>query len=121
MRESKKSDSVSNVDIVQAQVDAYNAGSLEAFLLCYHPDVEVFNLSEMEPIIKGADEMRQRYGRIFRDNPHLQCQIRHRQDYGSFVIDEEFVTGHRDFPDGLRAGAIYQVVDRVIRTVWFTR
>ena len=109
------------VGVVQAQLEAYNARDLNAFMKCYHNDVEIYALSEMEPVIKGASEMREKYGEMFRDCPDLHCDLRSRLEFGSFVIDEEFVTGQRKFPEGTHIGAIYQVVDRTIRTVWFTR
>lgn len=110
-----------NADIVQRQVDAYNRRDLDDFLNFYHPETEVYNLSEMEPVIKGVHELREVYGRIFRESPALHCEVEYRKIYGDFFIDGEFVTGLKSFPDGLRTGVIYQVVDRRIRTVWFTR
>ena len=45
------------------QLAAYNAGDLDAFVACYHPDVVVW---EGEAVtVRGRDAMRERYADLF--------------------------------------------------------
>jgi uncharacterized protein (TIGR02246 family) len=103
--------------IVQRQVEAYNARDLEAFLAHYAEDVEVFGFPA-EPWMSGIDQFRERYGELFRNSPELHAEITTRIVRGPYVIDEERVTGMQDRPE-VRAVAIYEVRDGLIRRVWF--
>jgi hypothetical protein len=110
----------SAVDLVQRQVNAYNARDLEAFVNAYSTDVEFFELGERRPFASGRGDLRTRYGRFFAENPKLHCEIVSRIRQGDHVIDQERVTG---LADGrvLEAVAVYQVALGRIRRVWFLR
>jgi hypothetical protein len=93
-------------DAVDRQARAYNAGDLEAFLACYAEGV-VVESSEGAVVMTGRDEMRDRYSRLFSRSPNLHAEIVTRIRVGSYVIDEERITGH---PDGdAHAVAIYRL------------
>ncbi len=51
--------------LAQAQLDAYNAGNLDAFIACYHPDVQV--LDGETTTITGREQMRLRYRDLFEE------------------------------------------------------
>ena len=107
-------------DVVQRQVNAYNARDLEAFVSFFSPDVEFFDLGDPKPSLSGRNDLRLRYRTFFAKVPKLHCQITSRIVQGNRVIDHEKVTG---LPDGrvLRAVAIYEVALDKIRRVWFIR
>lgn len=105
--------------VVQRQVEAYNARDLDAFLACYAEDIEIFDLPNREPSMSGKEMLVGPYQKLFDQNPELNAEIKSRRVFDSFVVDEEFVTGAAKYPDGLRACAIYQVVNDKIRSVWF--
>jgi len=104
----------------QAQLDAYNARDIEAFLAAYAPDVILARLPGNEPFATGHDEMRKIYGKVFADSPDLHCTLVHRVCHDRFVIDHEDVTG---IPGRERVGAvaIYEVVDGLIVKAWFLK
>ena len=107
----------SPIDHVQRQVNAYNAGDVDAFAATYSPDIEIF----MHPdslIMRGQVAILERYGPRFSQNPKLHVQILDRITFGDYVIDEEHVTGLANGKD-LKAIAIYQIKDKLIRRVWF--
>ena len=106
-------------DIVQQQVNAYNARDLEAFLATYSPDIKIFNHPD-SLLYPGQEEMKKRYKALFENVPNLHVKIVNRITLGKFVIDQERVTG---FADGrvIRAVAIYEVEDGLIKRVWFIR
>jgi len=108
------------VDVVQRQVNAYNARDLEAFVDLYSADVELFNLGERRPFVSGRSDLRQRYGKLFASAPRLHCRILSRIDQGKYVIDQEKVTG-LEKDRAVQATAIYEVELGRIRRVWFVR
>jgi hypothetical protein len=103
------------VDAVERQVQAYNDRDVEAFVACYAQEV-VFENADGEPQTSGRDEMRKRYGELFDRAPNLHADIPSRIRVGSYVVDEERVTGS---PGGdIHAVAIYRLdgdglIDRV--------
>jgi streptomycin 6-kinase len=102
-------------DAVERQARAYNAHELEEFLVCYADDVIVED-AEGRVVMSGRDELRERYGRLFDAFPHQRAEIVSRMRVGSYVVDEERITGRRE--GDLHAIAIYHlngdgVIDRV--------
>ena len=104
----------------QAQLDAYNARDIEAFLKPYHPDVTLARLPGDEVFARGHDEMRAIYGPMFANAPDLHCRLVHRICHDRFVIDHEEVVG---IPGKSTVGAVatYEVVDGLIIRAWFLR
>jgi len=102
--------------IVQRQVDAYNAHDLEAFMATYATDAKVhFGLGADAKVLDPAG-MRVRYGNTFK-GPDLHCQILGRLVMGGRIIDREHVTGVPDV--GVReAVAIYQIKEGLIQEAW---
>jgi imidazolonepropionase-like amidohydrolase len=105
------------VDIVQRQLNAYNAREVDAFLATYHPDAQIFDFPDT-PAMRGHEEMRRIYGGMFAGAADLHAQVPTRIVAGNYVIDEEVVTG---LPGGrtIRGTAIYEVRDGLIARVWF--
>ena len=98
------------VDVVAAQVDAYNARDLERFLELYAPDT-VIEDGAGQVMMNGRDAMRAVYSQLFAQSPELHCEIRQRIRAGRYVIDEEEVTGFHlgGFPTEVRAAVVYRV------------
>ena len=102
-------------DAVDRQVRAYNEHDLDGFVDCYAVGVVVED-GDGVVLMSGRDEMRERYGRLFERAPDLHAEILTRIRVGSYVVDEERVTGR---PDGdMHAVAIYRLdgdglIDRV--------
>ena len=104
--------------IVQAQLEAYNARDLDAFLATYAEGAELFE-HPSKLLASGMAQLRERYAARFAD-PLLHAVVLRRIVVGNFVIDHERV--RRMFPEGLGtmdAVATYEVQgDRIVR-VWF--
>ena len=109
----------SPVDLVQRQLNAYNARNLEAFVATYTPDVVLYTFPD-RVILTGRDALRERYGRLFTENPGLHARLLGRITLGNYVIDREQVIGRADGRI-LNAIAIYQVQGGRIGKVWFIR
>lgn len=103
----------------QAQLDAYNAHDVDAFIACYAEDVVIRDLATGEISMKGRDAMRTSYGEMFERFPEVHAEVVSRSVVGSFVFDHEVVSG-RNRP--LRVMAVYEVdADGLIAQVWFAR
>lgn len=105
-------------ELAQRQLDAYNAHDLEAFVACYHPDVEVLDFPAGTLRLQGLAPFRERYAEVLA-RPGLRAEVVRRIALGQVVIDEERVVGLRD--GVLEAVAIYEVEGALIRRVWFVR
>ncbi len=105
-------------DIVQRQLNAYNARDLDAFIATYHPEVEIYDFPD-SPTMQGHAAMRRQYGGMFERAPALHARVPRRIVSGNYVIDEEIVSG---LPEGrtIRGVAVYEVRDGLITRVWFT-
>lgn len=106
--------------VVQEQVEAYNARDLEAFLGTYADDALLEEWPSGRRVAAGREAMRGVYGPLFRDTPALHCRIADRIVHGNIVVDRESVTVAAD-RDPLAAVAVYEVADGAIRRVLFLR
>jgi hypothetical protein len=98
------------MDPVQEQLEAYNTGDLERFIACYAPEI-IIEDGAGNTLMTGHESMRQRYGPLFESSPELHCHIANRMKIGSYVIDEEKVSGVNvaGFPSQIHAVVIYRV------------
>lgn len=103
--------------VVQAQLDAYNAHDVEAFAATYGPDIRIYE-HPGQLKMEGIERLRDSYGRLFASVPALRASVGTRIVQGAFVIDHETVTGLAN-GGRMSAVAIYEVRDGLIRNVWF--
>jgi putative hydrolase of HD superfamily len=104
--------------IVQAQLAAYNARDLSAFLATYAEDAQLFE-HPSKLLASGVAQMRERYAARFAD-PTLHAVVVKRIVMGNYVIDHETVT--RTFAEGTGtqdAIAMYEIQGTLIARVWF--
>ena len=108
-------------DLVQRQVNAYNARDLEPFLASFDPEARLyFNIGDTKPFCVSRAGLRKRYSDFFSRTPKLHCEIKDRILQGDYVIDQEEVTGLED-GKVIRAVAVYEVKAGKITRVWFMR
>ena len=104
------------IETVQRQLEAYNARDLEGFAETYSDDIRIFRMPSTEPAIVGKEKLREVYRARF-SSPGLHAEIVNRIVIGNKVIDHERVVGIEKNP--VEAVAVYEVVDGLIRVVWF--
>lgn len=107
-------------DVVQAQVNAYNAHDLEAFLSTYADEAVVAKAGTGEVLTSGKPALRERYGTLFRRFPSNRARIAERRTEGErTVLDHEIVTGRSpEKPDPWDVGWVrYEVDGGLIRRV----
>ena len=103
--------------VVQRQLDAYNARNIEAFLETYADTIVIYDFPH-QPTMRGKEEVRTRYAKLFDDAPNLYAEVKKRITIGNTVIDQEYVRAGGRF---INAVAIYEVADGKIVRVTFIR
>jgi hypothetical protein len=116
-RQSTPGNAMTPEQIVQRQLEAYNAHDLDAFCDTYAEDVEIILLPDPAPALRGRDALRAFYACQRFNLPALHATIRQRMVLGNKVIDHEHVTGLDTQPR--EVVAIYEVIDGLIARVWF--
>lgn len=106
--------------VVQAQLEAYNAGDIDAFMATFHPEAELFAIGDPTPRAQGRDAVRAIYADLFARSPDLRSELVHRAVLGNRVIDHERITG-REGGDVLELLMVYEVEDGGIRRAWSIR
>lgn len=107
-------------NIVQAQVDAYNARDLSKFLDCHATDIERYNFPDNTPYAIGKENLKNIYQDVFNNSPDLNAEITNRMVMGNIVIDHEKVTGRKGI-ECLEIVAIYEIKDGLITNARFIR
>jgi len=104
--------------IVQLQLDAYNAKDIEALLATYAVDAEHYVLHG-ERLARGHAEMRARFMLRFTE-PDLHARLLSRTVIGQLVVDHEMIT--RNFAEGLGTMemlCLYEIHDQKIQKASF--
>lgn len=101
--------------LVQQQLNAYNAHDLDAFLEPYADNVELYDFPG-SLIMKGKEHMRKEY-LFVTQTPQLYCRLKNRLVQGNMVIDHEEVSFGG--PKPVYAVAIYIIEDGKITKVYF--
>lgn len=104
------------IDVVQRQLEAYNARDLDAFAATYADSIRIYRMPATEPSISGMEKLRETYRARFA-SPALHAEILSRIEIGNKVIDHERVVGIKEHP--IEAVAVYEVDAGLIRNVWF--
>ncbi len=105
------------IDVVQRQVEAYNDHDLDAFVASYSDIVEIFRMPSAAPAISSKGQLAEFYATERFGIPGLKAEILKRIVLGNKVVDHERVHGLR--ADPVEIIAVYEVVDGLIRRVWF--
>jgi len=103
--------------VVQVQLEAYNARDLNRFTAVYADAIRVFRPPAQAPAIEGKAAFAEYYRTQRFNCAGLHAEVRKRIVMGNKVIDHERISGLRE--SAFEAAAVYEVVDGLIRTVWF--
>jgi len=110
---------VSNADIAQAQLDAYNAQDLEKYVTYFAPDCVISGLNGT-PTETSRDAIKARYAKAFAQFPQNKAVLKNRVAVGNTVVDHELVIrapGGEQF----EIIAIYSFKDGLISRVDFAK
>ncbi|HEY6911686.1 MAG TPA: SgcJ/EcaC family oxidoreductase [Myxococcales bacterium] len=99
-------------EVVQREVDAYNAQDVEAFAATYAEDAVVTRGPEKKAFLEGRKSIRDFYASLFAKYPNCRARIAERRVEGTTVIDHEIVTGRGpERPDPWDVGWVRNVVE----------
>lgn len=109
-------------DIVQRQLDCYNARDLTGLLATYSLDAVHRDL-QGNILAVGHDQLRERFAVRFAE-PDLHAKLLQRTVMGHIVVDHEIITRNFAEPEGVRLGTIemlciYEVVGNTIARATF--
>ncbi|MDQ6604090.1 MAG: nuclear transport factor 2 family protein [Chloroflexota bacterium] len=106
------------MDIIDEQVEAYNARDLDRFIHCYAENVTIED-GAGNVMLDGHEAIRALYGTLFAHSPALHVRIANRIRAGDYVIDEEEITGFvlPGYPTDFRAAIVYRIADGKIAHV----
>lgn len=109
----------SPIEVVQKQLDTYNNHDIDGFAALFAENAEIFmNIGDSIPAMKGRAEIRERYGKMFTENPLNKSTLMGRMVQGNFVFDHEWITGREQ---SFKIMAIYEVENGLIIRAWFVR
>src|SRR4051812_11428710 len=103
---------MSPAELVQRQVEAYNAHNLEAFAATYSDSITMIRLPATEPAIKNKADLIDFYGANRFKAPDLHAEILNRIILGNKIIDHERITGLPNSP--FECVVIYEVQNDLI-------
>ena len=109
---------MSSEEIVQGQLDAYNARDIDLFMTFWSEEALYFE-HPSKLLASGGDEIRARQITRFED-PDLFGKLVKRVTIDNKVIDHEIVS--RNFPAGsgsIEVMAIYEVIGSKVVKAWF--
>ena len=105
------------LELVEAQLEAYNARDIDRFCAVFSPQVVCYSLKDNKVLLEGMEAFRRNYQSLFADSPELHVRILNRMELGDFVIDHEEVSGRRG--QTVKAIAVYKITGDRISHVWF--
>jgi hypothetical protein len=97
-------------DAPERVIAALNAQDLDAFVACYTPDATIEDGYD-EVRVRGHDELRALYARMFEQFPDLRVEASWRTEVGEFVVQAETVSGR---PGHAHHVAVYLLQDDLI-------
>ncbi len=81
---------MSNLDVAQKQLDAYNAQDLDTYMTYFATDCVVSGLNGT-PTETSRDAIRARYAKAFATFPQNKAELKNRIAVGNTVVDHELV------------------------------
>jgi hypothetical protein len=107
--------------VVQKNLDFYNARNIDGFMSLFADDIKFYNFSDGKVTITGLDECRQIYKELFDLSPDLHSKIIQRIVFDNKVIDHEYITGRKGSKDVVELVLIYEVKNDLIYKVTVMR
>lgn len=111
-------ETISAAQIVDKQLDAYNAKDIEAFLNTYSDHIQVFEFGKDVPMIEGKERLRSTYTNMFDGSPSLNASVTNRIIRNNKIINHEIAMGIYA-GDPMEVVVIYEVNDGLIERVTF--
>jgi hypothetical protein len=100
--------------VVQQNLEAYNARDLDKFMSSFSEDIEMYNFTDGKMTAKGLSEVRKIYQELFNLSPQLHSTILKRIVFDNKIIDHEWIEGRRGSKTPVEIILIYEVKNEKI-------
>lgn len=100
--------------IVQHNIEAYNARDIDAFMSDFDTSILMYNFGSEKPSARGLEEVRSIYTNLFERSPNLFSKIKKRIVFDNKVIDHEVITGRLGKKETVEMVLIYEVENEKI-------
>jgi len=107
--------------VVQQQLEAYNARDIDAFMKVFHPEIELWTLGATSPSVSGWEAVGKVYKDLFDQSPDLHSIVINRSIIGNKVIDYERIFGRKGSLEDVFLVMVYEVEEGLIRRAWAIR
>ena len=104
-------------DIVDRQIEAYNAHKIDDLIATYHPKIQVYSLLSEKIVLNELDELYAYYVNVFTTSPQIKTQTLNRIINGSLIIDFQHITGKKDMSN-YDISIIYEIKNHFIIRIW---
>jgi hypothetical protein len=94
-QESNDNTNLKALQVVQEQLDAYNARDIDRFMEVFSDSVKFVDFKTTKLSIAGKEEVRKRFTAYFEASPNLKSSLAGRIHFDNVVIDHEKITGSR--------------------------
>jgi len=95
--------------VVQENVDFYNARDIEKFMSSFSTDIALYSFSNPLPSLVGLNQIRKFYDELFQSSPQLHSTIIKRITFDNKVIDHESIVGRKGSDEIIELVLIYEV------------
>jgi hypothetical protein len=95
--------------VVQEQLDTYNARDIEGFMSVMSQDVALYELHQSDPSASGHEAVKRLYTELFAKSPNLHSILLNRVVMGNKIIDHESITGRLGNDQVVELAVIYEV------------
>ena len=103
--------------VVQQNLEAYNARDLDKFMSSFSEDIEMYNFTDGKMTAKGLLEVRKIYQELFDLSPQLHSTILKRIVFDNKIIDHEWIDGRRGSKTPVELVLIYEVKnEKIVKT-----
>jgi hypothetical protein len=103
--------------VVQQNLEAYNARDLDKFMSSFSEVIEMYNFTDGKMTAKGLLEVRKIYQELFDLSPQLHSTILKRIVFDNKIIDHEWIEGRRGSKTPVEIILIYEVKnEKIVKT-----
>ncbi len=106
----------SPLELVEAQLAAYNDRDLDRFMANFSDTIKVYRMANTELALEGKAAMAHFYATERFCHPGLRAEVLSRIVLGNKIFDRERIYGMTDEP--IEAVAVFEVKDGLIQTFW---
>jgi hypothetical protein len=100
---------MTNEEIINNSMTAYNNLDIEGFIDCFSETINMVNFADNTKICSGIEEVRNMYQNLFENSPFLHSTIVSRIVFDNKVIDHESIVGRLGAADTVELVLIYEL------------